>query len=326
MKVTASAPGNIFFLGEHAVVYNEPCVITSVGKHTTVTVEERTDKKIEVVSEAFGKASAEISDFTLKNRMIEADELDITLDLCEYLLKKLEIKTGFSLHIASEIPVKSGMSSSTALLSSILCALGELFGSPLPTDDYWEALYPFQVKLHGGKASGAEMISSAIGGFNTFKKAEKGIDWSPIGELPCAVVIADTRISVATSMTVGYHVPSLMDRDKERVMSTFKQIGDLTRESGKAIKSADLEEIGRLMNEDQKLLASLGLSHPKLDDCISEAMKAGALGAKLSGKGWGGTMFALCEDDTQDAVAKAMARTRADIMITEIGVSGVNVK
>lgn len=326
MKVTASAPGNLFFLGEHAVVYDEPCVITSVGKHTTVASQERNDKKIEIESEAFGKASAEIADFKLKDRMIEADELDISLDLCEYLIQKLEIRTGFSLHISSEIPVKSGMSSSTALLSSILGAVDGLFGVGTPPSDYWELLYPFQVKLHGGRASGAEIISSAIGGFNTFRKAEKGIDWSPIGELPCAVVIADTRVSVPTSMTVGYHVPSLIERDKERVMSTFKKIGDLSRESGKAIKSGDLGEIGRLMNEDQRLLSSLGLSHPKLDDCIREALNAGALGAKLSGKGWGGVMFALCTDDTQEDVAKAMAKTRADIIVTEIGVKGVDVK
>ncbi len=326
MRVTASAPGNLFFLGEHAVVYDQPCMITSVGKRTTVEVEERSDKRVEVESEAFGKASAEIGDFSLKERMTETDELEITLDLCEHLVSELEVDTGFSLHIASQIPVKSGMSSSTALLSAILAALSEMVGSPVKKEEFWDWLYPFQVTIHGGKASGSEIISSALGGFNTFQKAEEGIEWASVGRLPCAVVVADTRVSVATSMTVGYHVPSLIDRDERRVMQTFDEIGSLTDEAKSAVRSGDLEAIGELMNRDQELLSSLGLSHPKLDDCISEALEAGALGAKLSGKGWGGIMFALCTEETQEDVAKAMARTRADVMMTEIGVEGVRVE
>ena len=68
--------------------------------------------------------------------------------------------------------------------------------------------------------------------------------------------------------------------------------------------------------------AALGVSHPKLDDCIAEARDAGALGAKLSGSGWGGIMFALVEADTRDAVRAALERTRARIIATTIGGPG----
>jgi len=81
--------------------------------------------------------------------------------------------------------------------------------------------------------------------------------------------------------------------------------------------------IGKLMNKNQELLLSLGLSHPKLDDCISEARRAGALGAKLSGSGWGGIMFALARKEDVDKVVAAIKTTGADAFKAEVGGAGV---
>ena len=62
-----------------------------------------------------------------------------------------------------------------------------------------------------------------------------------------------------------------------------------------------------------------------LDDCIKEALSAGALGAKLSGGGWGGIMFALCREKDVSAVKKAIASTGAETIETEIGACGITV-
>ena len=38
-KVTVSAPGKLMLFGEHAVVYNRPCLVTAVDQRMRATVE-----------------------------------------------------------------------------------------------------------------------------------------------------------------------------------------------------------------------------------------------------------------------------------------------
>ena len=38
-KITVSAPGKLMLLGEHAVVYNHPCLVTAVDQRMRATVE-----------------------------------------------------------------------------------------------------------------------------------------------------------------------------------------------------------------------------------------------------------------------------------------------
>ena len=52
---------------------------------------------------------------------------------------------------------------------------------------------------------------------------------------------------------------------------------------------------------------TLQLSTPELEDLIHIARANGALGAKLTGGGGGGSMIALCEDDASP-VQRAMER------------------
>ena len=91
----------------------------------------------------------------------------------------------------------------------------------------------------------------------------------------------------------------------------------------KSILEGDILKIGKLMTENQKILAKLGLSHPKLDRGVNVALEAGAYGAKLSGKGQGGMMLALVNKDSQKRVAKAIKRAGLKVIQTKIGVTGV---
>ncbi len=323
--VTSSSPGNIFFFGEFAVIYNKPCIIASVDKRTTVTATIRTDDKVIIESTAFGTATANLSD-RLTDYESKAPELYPLLDFISDLVWKLKITQGLTLKITSDIPVNSGMSSSTAVFCSILKALSGISGKNIDNKDHFDWIYPHQVKIHGGKASGSEIISSSVGGFNIVKKKQDKITFNSLGTQNFSVVIADTKVSAPTALTVGYHLPSMEARFPSKVKGIFENIEKLTIEAKTAIQNNDLEEIGHLMNENQALLSKLGMSHPKLDDCIYASLAAGALGAKLSGGGWGGIMVALCHPKDQDKVMNALKETGADVIMTKIGVEGAKVE
>ena len=67
--------------------------------------------------------------------------------------------------------------------------------------------------------------------------------------------------------------------------------------------------LGDLLNmHHNQLMENIGISTKKIDYMISKCLDAGALGAKINGSGFGGTMFALApgkEDKTQAAIMSA---------------------
>lgn len=327
--IKVSAPGNLFFLGEHAVVYGHPAICTAINRRTYVTIDEKKNKKISIKSDSFGSAHGYVKN-GIGKRTVENKGLEPLMDLIHHLIKKYEIKNGFDLVIDSEIPVESGMSSSTAVLSAVLCAVSEAFKLDIKKENYFDILYPFQVNIHGGKASGSEIISSSLGGFNRIQKIEKDgkatIDWKNLGKHEFSVVVGNTKIRSPTALTVGSHIPSLMNRKKGMVEYSFKKIGELADAAEIAISKDDAKALGNIMNRNQGILTDLMVSHPKLDDCIHEALDAGALGAKLSGSGWGGVMFALCREEDVVKVAKAISSTGSDAIVTDIGVEGVRIE
>lgn len=325
--IKTSAPGNLFFFGEHAAVYGRPAICAAVDRRTYVDLAGRNDSKILVYSDIFGSGSAEISENGLSNKVFKAPELSTTFDFIEMLAARFKIPSGFELTIRSDVPVNSGMSSSTALLSAVFKAVSNFAGQNIRPEEYFDYLYPMQVKVHGGHASGSEIVSSALGGFNKVQKIEAdgktNLKFEHLGVHKFSIIVGNTKVSSPTSLTVGYHVPSLIARNKTRVFGVFDEIASIC-EKAEAVLAKDNEvKLGKLMNKNQELLSSLGLSHPKLDDCIEEARKAGALGAKLSGSGWGGIMFALTRKEDAQKVLRAIQTTGADAFKTEVGGNGV---
>jgi mevalonate kinase len=63
----------------------------------------------------------------------------------------------------------------------------------------------------------------------------------------------------------------------------------------------------------------LGVSSPHLEQLITAARNAGALGAKLSGGGRGGNMIALIDPAQAQAVTEALQRAGArSVLVTTV--------
>ena len=86
----------------------------------------------------------------------------------------------------------------------------------------------------------------------------------------------------------------------------FDQIDTLVLRGVQAIQDHDMESLGKLMNVCHGMLNALQVSTPELEQLVDIARESGALGAKLTGGGGGGSIIALCDGNGTDSVAAAI--------------------
>lgn len=329
--IKTSAPGNVFLLGEHSVVYGRPAMLASINKRTHVSGDMREDERVVVDSKGYGSIASSIE--SIVGRMYRSssdyhEEMDPVKDLVGYFYREIQsMNKGFEASIKSDIPKESGgQSSSTAVLSAMFKFLSDLYNAGVRKESYFPCLYPFQVKIHGGAASGSELTSSTFGGYNKVIKTPDSstpVSFENLGNLELDLVIGDTGIEAKTGKTVG-HVRECWEEDKERYEGYFDEIAALVERGEEALAKEDLDLLGRLMNKNQRILSrNLGVSHPKLEKLIEAAREAGAYGAKLSGGGGGGIMIALCDGDSKKDVKDAIEDAGGVASKTEVGVEGV---
>jgi mevalonate kinase len=86
----------------------------------------------------------------------------------------------------------------------------------------------------------------------------------------------------------------------------FDAIAAVTLVAQQALASGDTPLLGALCTQNHSLLQAIGVSTPLLDRLVVAALTAGAYGAKLSGAGVGGVMFAVTDATNSSAVATAI--------------------
>jgi hydroxymethylglutaryl-CoA reductase len=114
------------------------------------------------------------------------------------------------------------------------------------------------------------------------------------------------------------NVRAAWEKNRPLYERIFKEIDALTLQAATAIEGYKLEELGELMNICQGLLNALQVSSWELEELIHIARRGGALGAKLTGGGGGGSMIAICPEHG-DLVVEAMQRAGYRAISTQIG-------
>jgi mevalonate kinase len=220
-----------------------------------------------------------------------------------------------SITITSTIPIAGGMGSGAAVSASILRALSALLGRPLSDQQISELVFEVE-QIYHGTPSGID--NTVI----TYARPVFFIKGKPIEILqvdhPYSLVIGDTGIKSPTSLAVG-DVRRAWETEPQRFEALFDSIGEIVSSARRSIETGQVEALGRLMDENQTLLQQIGVSSPELDTLVEAARAAGALGAKLSGAGRGGSMIALVTPETSTEVISALERAGAKgTILTEI--------
>ncbi len=309
--VTASAPGKIILFGEHAVVYGQPALavpVNCVYAETTVAESPRPGVWIH---------APQISLHTDLTSLPAGHPIGSAIQIVFHRLG-ISSPPALEIHIASTIPIASGLGSGAAVTISLLRALSAFLGHPLSPDDVNACAYEIE-KLHHGTPSGID--NTVI----TYAKPVYFIKGRPPEPLsagrPFTLLIGDTGIAAPTRQSVA-DVRKLWESDPTRWEIIFDRIGHIVRLARQAIEQGKIDELGPLMDVNHALLQQLTVSSPELDRLVEAARRVGALGAKLSGGGRGGNMIALVEAGDTARVEQALRRAGArEVIVTQVGAS-----
>ncbi|MDW8101123.1 MAG: mevalonate kinase, partial [Anaerolineae bacterium] len=314
--IVTSAPAKVILLGGHAVNRGFAALCTAVALRTICCARVRADDGYTL---RFGERSETGDRARLRGFKAEIDALrqvqalnQITALVREdffaptrYVLAHvMERIDGLGLDIewSSEIPVASGLGSGAAASTSMALAALRIAGlAPEPQEIAWLA-WQGDVIAHGGIGSALDSSTCALGGVVRFTIKDGAITVPLATNLP--LVIGDTGTR-ATTAEVNTRVRTFIEQHPMR-FHLFAEIGMLVEQAQEALVKGDLVTLGHLLNLNQLCLEKLDVSTPKIEALIEAALGAGALGAKISGKGMGGIIIALCEPGKQAEVAAAI--------------------
>jgi len=311
LKSIASAPGKVILFGEHFVVYGVKAILCSINKRVTVTAEKTNKRKISINSK-IGKLELE------PDKLIS--EINSPLKPFYYLANKaVENKdTGIHIQIDSEIPLGAGLGSSSACCVAGAAAIFKLFGN-ISREEVLKLAIEAERTIFEN-TSGADCTVCTYGGIMEYDKNKgfKKIEHEPNFQL----VIINSNMEHSTQSMVS-KVKEFENKNKEEFSKLSNLESKLVEDVLKLVKENKIQEIGQKMNQNQEYLENIGISNKELTKMIKIGQES-SFGAKITGSGGGGCIFALTNESNLQNILKKFKDNNYECFSTKIDFKGLN--
>lgn len=307
-------------MGEHAVVYGHPCIVTAVDQRVRVSVGPNGEGEVHIKSPNVG-----LDEYKKSLDMLGQGDVPKSMTFVEHLIKRLykkyQLSSGITVTTESDFSTQFGFGSSAAVAVALAQALSGYFKLEMNKQEIFEQAYGAVLDVQG-VGSGFDVAASVYGGTMYYVTPGKVMEQIAEGELP--MVVGYTGIKADTP-TIVRQVAELR-RQEKWVDAVMGDIDDLVERAKEAIQSKNNELVGQLMNKNQELLESLNVSSIELDNLIKGVRKVGAWGAKLSGAGGGDCMIAWTGEESKHRVIEAINKAGGEWMEVTTGAEGVRVE
>ena len=319
--VVCSAPGRAGIIGNPTDMYGGAVLSCSMGLRARVTVRTATELVLETRDEQCRVA-------TRRDLHPRGDQFDLARAVLDYLrLPPLACHVQYD----SEIPMRSGMAGSTALLVALLKALSVWQGEKMNLYRLAERARYVELNYLKVVCGYQDAYMCTFGGLNYMDFGGKQFYRQAESELFATVESLGVHVSglpFVLGFTGVQHASSAVHKPlRERwldgepaVVAGYKRITEIARMGKKAMILEDWPMLGRLMNDNHAIQRGLGGSGESNERLIQAALEAGALGAKLAGAGDGGTIIALWPWPDANRLEEALIKAGASaIYRPEIG-------
>jgi galactokinase len=341
-----SAPGRVNLIGEHTD-YNDGFVFPfAIDHRAAVALGDRDDRVIRVAS-SFAAEPVEIHLDELAPDAIDgwaAYPLGVAWALGQFGAD-LEHVRGVDLFIVSSVPVGAGLSSSAAIESSVALALDEHWGLGFDRSTLAKVGQLAENRVVGAPTGIMDQSASLLG------EADAGVfldcrsldaDVIPLGFAAdgLSLVVIDTKVEHAHA-SGGYAARRASCEAGARALGVDSlrdvRIDDLERAAA-VLDDETFRRVRHVVTEDQRVLDTvrtlreqgpgaigpfLDASHvsmrddfeisvPELDLAVATAQANGAIGARMTGGGFGGSAIALVIDALVPVVTREVLAAFAE--------------
>lgn len=272
--ITASAPGSLMLLGEHAVLHGFRALVCAINRRITVRLLPTTEHSLKIVSR--------LGDYHFPlDHLVDHPGLRFVLQVVRQHID--EISSGFELKIDSEFSADIGFGSSAAVTVATHAAVMKWINEAEPAKERLFTQSLETVRAVQGRGSGADLAASVFGGMVAYTTA-------PTFQ-PLAICIP------LTAVYCGYKTPTpevilkveqLRAEHPQQYERIFSEMDAGAANAIECLRKHDLPGFGTILNHNQQLMDEMGVNTPELQEIV-DALQAApdVFGAKISGSGLG---------------------------------------
>ena len=332
-----SAPGRVNLIGEHTD-YNEGFVLPfAIDRRTYAAVGLRSDQLARIASSFAG----EVIEFEISkiSKGSVAGWSAYPLGVAWALMQAGATSKGFDLYVESNVPVGAGLSSSAAIECSVALALNDLWGAGLSKNVLAKVGQKAENEIVGAPTGIMDQTASLLGQadhavFLDCRTLDAKATALSLEENGLEIWVMDT--GVAHRLTDGGYAARRASCEKASELLGVSSLRDVTVESLEASKHL-LDDVvykrakhvvteNERVQQTVKLLAESGprsigqlmidshssmrddfqISITELDVAVETALSEGAIGARMTGGGFGGAAIALIESQKAASLTKAV--------------------
>ena len=339
------APGRVNLIGEHTD-YNEGFVLPfAIDKTAKVAVRLRGDSTVRLLS-TFGDqgmVDAELAGLAPGSGTKGWGKYPLGV---AWALQQRGITVpGFELLLDSDVPLGAGLSSSHAIECAVISALNELLGAGLSAEEMVLATQQAENGFVGAPTGIMDQSASLRGsrGKAVFLDCrDQSVQLVPFDAEAAGLVllVIDTKVSHShadggyasrrASCELGARlmgVPALRDLaleqldDAARVLddTTFRRVRHVVTENARVLETVKrlatdgAGSIGGFLDASHASMRDdFEISCPELDLAVDTARANGAIGARMTGGGFGGSAIALTPVGLGQQVRDAVVRSFAE--------------
>lgn len=305
------APGRVNLIGEHLDYAGLPVLPMAIERGITLHVGPRADARVRVVNACLERGEREFAVEDTIPPWPAGDWGNYPKAAVQGLVDAGRRPTGFDALLSSDLPPAAGLASSSALVVAIALGALAVAGSQTETATLELAALLARAEQYVGARGGgmdqAAILAGRAGFASHIAFDPLRVEWIPVPDGwsfvvahslgtaeksgPARVTYNRRRREVERALAVPREkLPAPLRRRFRHVVSEADRVGH----AAAALRSDDIDAFGRLMlASHESLRVDFEVSTPALDTLVRESVVAGAVGARLTGAGFGGCVLAL---------------------------------
>jgi len=289
-----TVPGRANLIGEHIDYHNLPVLPIALGRAIRVRFTPRADDRIRASSGTYGDRDfAWIANLT---PVASGDWENYLRAAAQTVGARWGLGRGIDAIVESDLPPAAGLSSSTALLVAFTLALLRANDRHPTFDELMEVLPDGEqfVGTRGGGMDHAAVLGSRAGCASLISFQPPAIRHIPIPK-DWAFLVAHSGVHAEKSGAVRERYNAIRMARSGPVLDHVRTESARVSEAVEAMEHNQPERFGQLLLDSHASLRDrLQVSVPALDRLVEAAISAGALGARLTGAGFGGCAVIFC--------------------------------